>query len=123
MKLTALLYRDIAPYKKLVDEFPIHLWSLGTRADSDADETRQRTGIQVGKTESNIGYQIRKKPLIFLPNGENHVLKNGKLQTANDTKTENPTFFSAKLKTEKPTYKIPKLNIPTPAPILSKEFL
>ena len=62
------------------------------------------------------------KPLIFLPNGEKHMLKNGKLQTANDTRTENPTLFSAKLKTEKPTYKIPKLK-PTPAPILSKEFL
>ena len=51
------------------------------------------------------------------------MLKNGKLQTAKDAKTENPTFFSAKLKTEKPTYKIPKLKIPTPAPILSKGFL
>ena len=53
------------PIQKMVDEFLLHLWSLGTRTDSDADETKRRAGIQVGKTENNIGYQIRKTAYIF----------------------------------------------------------
>ena len=97
MKLTALLYRDIAPYKKVVDESLIHLWSLTTRTDSDADETKQRTVIQVGKTDNNIGYQIRKTAnLIFLPNSEKRKTANRKGHQNRKSDT-----FQCKIKTRK----------------------
>ena len=38
---------------------------FGVWTDSDADETKQRTGIQFGKTENNIEHQIRKTAYIF----------------------------------------------------------